>query len=78
MPADGFQALRDITKQSLVAAKTELQARKPEGVTLDRAVARQRQTAKAKLLAESQVQGCRAPLERSEKALQHANEAAKL
>ena len=78
MPAEGFQALRDITESSLMTAKRELQARKPEGASLDKAIARQRQTAKAKLLAEEQVQDCRAALERAEKALAQANEADQL
>ena len=75
MPADGFQALRDITEQSLMTAKRELQARKPEGASLDKAIARQRQAAKAKQLAEEQVKDCQAALDRADKALQLANEA---
>ena len=74
MPVDGFQTLRDATEQSLMAAKAELQARKPEGASLDKAIARQRQAAKARLLAEEQVQDCHAALDRAHKALQQAQE----
>ena len=75
MPVEGFQALRDVTEASLMTAKRELQARKPEGASLDKTIARQRQTAKAKLLTEEQVRDCRAALERAEKALLQASDA---
>ena len=70
MPVEGFQALRD----SLMAVKAELQARKPEGASLDKAIARQRQASKARQLAEEQVQESQAALERAHKALQIAQE----
>ena len=47
----------------------------PEGASLDKAIARQREAAKAKLLAEEQVQDCQAALKRAEKALQLENQA---
>ena len=74
MPVDGFQALRDATEQSLTAVKAELQARKPEGASLDKAIARQRQAAKARQLAEDQVQESQAALDRAHKALHLAHE----
>ena len=64
MPADGFQSLRDLTEQSLASAKKELQARKPEGANLDRAIAKQRQTTKARTLAKSQIHDCQAAVQR--------------
>ena len=46
-----------------MAAKQEPQARKPEGATLDKAIARQHQTAKGKTLAEQHAAECKgAPL----------------
>ena len=75
MPAEGFQSLRDQAEISLMAAKRELQARKPEGATLDQAIAHQRQASKARTLAEAHVQDMKDGLSRAEVALQQAVEA---
>ena len=75
MLAEGFQNLRDQVEQSLTAAKRELQARRPEGATLDQAIARQRQASKARSVAETHVQDTTEALKRAEHALQVAIEA---
>ena len=74
MPSEGFQGLRDQTELSLMAAKKELQARKPKGATLDQAIARQRQANKARTVAESHVQDLKDSLSRAETALSQAIE----
>ena len=51
-----------------MSAKRELQARKPEGATLDQAIARQRQAHKARTLAEDNVQDMKDGLSRAEMA----------
>ena len=74
MPSEGFQGLHDQTEVSLMAAKREMQARKPEGATLDQAIARQRQTNKAHTVAEAHVRDLKESLQRAEAALQQAVE----
>ena len=53
MPAEGFQSLREKAELGLDSAKKEIQARRPEGATLDQATARQRQVAKVRALTET-------------------------
>ena len=75
MPPDGFQTLHEQVELNLVAARRELQARRPEGAMLDQAIARQRQAQKAKTMAETHLQETREALSRADVALQQATEA---
>ena len=62
LPQEGYGALRDSLEESLAATRAEVVARKPEGQALDQAIARHKQAAKAKQVAEQNLAKARETL----------------
>ena len=77
LPPEAFQPLRDSLEEHLQLCKAEIQAKRPpgQGQTLDKAIARQRQTARARQNAEEQVLHCQQALTAAQQTLAQATKA---
>ena len=75
LPTEGFGALREQLERSLLTVVSEIQLRKSDGQSLDQAQAKHRNAAKAKQLAEQQLQRAQDTLKLAQDALHQATEA---